>query len=232
MSDPKKPIDDWLDANGKEPMSEELAQFLAKKDTSKEEKEWQQRVHAANYIAHQSDVMLDEEVPDWDRGSMFDIEKRSWWQWQGLPAMSMAFSFFALALVLFKVEFAMTDNGMLVSFGGSEVNHEAKINDLVDQRLREFASEQQVILANYAADIKVKQQETNLDLARYILTSSRQERKEDMSEFMKYINAERQDELLNQKIKFQQLEQKIAEKSMNYNTGKIEATPIGWTEEE
>ena len=101
MSDPKKPIDDWFDANSKEPMSEELAQFLAKKDVSKEEQEWQQRVHAANFVAHQSDVMVDEEVPNWDRTAMFDIEERSWWQWQGLPAMSMACSVFAIALVLF-----------------------------------------------------------------------------------------------------------------------------------
>ena len=66
-----------------------------------------------------------------------------------------------------------------------------------------------MILANYRADMSNKQQGNNLQLASYILKASRRERKEDIGDFVSFINSQRADEQLEQKIKFQQLEREI-----------------------
>lgn len=91
-------------------------------------------------------MATDEKVPEWDRASGFESDKTPFWQWRGLPALSMAFYILALVLVVFKVELVIQDNGVLLSFSGSN-------NKL-------------------------------------------QERKEDLGDFIQYINAERKDELL------------------------------------
>ena len=71
--------------------------------------------------------------------------------------------------------------------------------------------------------------------------ASRQERKEDLGDFIQYINAERKDELLEQKIKYQALEQAIKYnnayqsgnvKGYGLQQGKAISTPENWTTEE
>ena len=203
---------------------------------------WQQRKNTAQAIEHQVTMSCDESVPDWDRASGFESDKAPFWQWRGLPALSMAFSIFAVALVLFKVELVMQDNGVLLSFAGSNTKlQEQKLAKLVDERLQSFAQEQQVVLANYAADIKVKQQDNNLQLASYIMGASRQERKEDINDFIQYINAERKDEILEQKIKYQALEEALKYnkafqrdnvRGFGLNQGDVKSTPVNWTAEE
>lgn len=203
---------------------------------------WQERKNTAHFIEHQVEMSSEVDVPVWDRASGFQSDKVPFWQWRGLPAMSMAFSMFAMALVLFKVELVMQDGGVLLSFAGNTVQQQDKqIEKLVDEKLRGFAQEQQVVLANYAADIKVQQQDSNLQLASYIIGASRQERKEDISDFIQYINAQRKDDVLDQKIKYQQLEQAIKynktyqrdnTNSFGLHQGETKTTPVNWTSEE
>jgi len=203
---------------------------------------WQERKNTAHFIEHQVEISSEVDVPTWDRASGFQSDKVPFWQWRGLPAISMAFSMFAMALVLFKVELVMQDGGVLLSFAGNNAQQQDKqIEKLVDEKLRGFAQEQQVVLANYAADIKVQQQDSNLQLASYIIGASRQERKEDISDFIQYINAQRKDDVLDQKIKYQQLEQAIKynktyqrdnTNGFGLNQGETKATPVNWTSEE
>ncbi|WP_206483564.1 hypothetical protein [Thalassotalea sp. G2M2-11] len=197
--------------------------------------QWQARHETANYLAHHVELHQQAQVPHWDREATFMADKRAWWQWQGLPVMSLAFSCMAMALVLFKVEVLVQDNGITLSFADAQ-KRQQQITQLVDQRLQTFASEQQVILANYAADIKVQQQESNLELASYIMGASRQERKEDMTDFIQYINAQRADEQYEQNMKFKQLERAINYQQANLNTGiqniGMQSQPAAWTTEE
>jgi len=74
------------------------------------------------------------------------------------------------------------------------------------------------MLANYRADLSTSQQSNNLELASYVLGANRSERKEDMTNFINYINDQRQDEQLEQKIKLQQLEQAILIQKVNYSS--------------
>ncbi len=198
---------------------------------------WQQRQTVANHLAHHVDVSEEQPVPNWDRAATFEQDKTPWWQWRGLPALSMAFSCFAIALVLLKVELVVQPEGIMLSFAGSQQkSQDERLAQLVDQKLQTFASEQQVVLANYAADIKVKQQETNLQLASYIMGASRQERKEDMNDFIKYINEQRADERFTQNMKLKQLEQAIKYQNTSLTTKPdnlgLQSQPADWTTEE
>jgi hypothetical protein len=219
---PEQQLADWLEGKGEE--HPEMS------SSSEEDKQWQQRLATAQALHHQESLTPEQSVPSWDRGAAFESDRAPWWQWGGLPATSMAFSFLAMALVLFKVEFVMQDSGVLLSFAGSNQNSYSQedINALVDakvnQQLKSFASEQQVVLANYVADIKVKQQDSNLQLASYIMGAARQERKEDISDFIQYINAERKDESLDNKIKFQEIERAIKYQQTNYQPSGFQST--------
>jgi hypothetical protein len=178
-------------------------------------------------------------VPDWHRAQAFEqhfeMEKNkakghsiNWGIWLGVPSLSMACSAFAITIVMTfmqdkgfdqqvfdKQVTTMIDQqvqqkvaAQLTSTLANKDNSD--IERLVNLKLREFAAEQQVILANYRTDISEQQQSNNLALAGYVIGASRKERKEDMSDFISFYNAQRQDEQLAQKIKFQQLEREIS----------------------
>lgn len=223
-TDQEKAFTQWLEQGSAE-------EFMAQ---DKEQSElWQNRAKVARAVLHHAEVSTEASVPNWNREATFESDKKSWWQWQGLPAMSFAFSLFAMSLVLFKVEVIVQEEGFMLSFAGShQANQQQQMSQLIDQKLQSFASEQQVILTNYAADLKVKQQESNLQLASYIMGASRQERKEDMSEFIKYINEQRADDKFDQQMQIERLQQ-----TMQYQTNKVQqlglqTQPANWTTEE
>jgi len=235
-SDQEHKFSQWLERK-----TSEKAQQIKEADCLGDQM-WQDRMTTANFIAHHVDVNQEEEVPPWDRGATFTSEKLAWWQWRGLPALSFAFSCFAIALVLFKVELVVEDQGIMLSFsGGQHAKQQKDVEQLIDQKLQSFASEQQVVLANYAADIKVKQQESNLQLASYVIGAARQERKEDITDFINYINQQRADEKFDQNMKFKQLEQEIKyrntglrfeKKSKDSQNIGLQSQPADWTTEE
>ena len=202
------------------------------------DKQWRHRAETASHIRHQADVVGELDVPEWDRSGAIksasgsNIQRR-WWHWHGLPALSMAFSFMALSMVIFKVEFVVKPEGVMVSFAGNRAQEQEKrLAEVVDQRLQKFASEQQVLLANYTSDLKVKQQESNLQLANYLLTTSRQERKEDMTDFLQYFSQQRQEEQLTQRIKFNQIEQTLSYQGDLLNSVELQTRPVNWIEED
>jgi hypothetical protein len=254
MSEDKKitseqAFEKWLDSadslkdSGKDLPQDQQNQKVMSNTNADEDLIWQQRLKTAKTLEYQESLQAENNVPNWDRAAAFESDKTHWWQWGGLPAMSMAFSVFAVALVLFKVEFVMNDNGMLLTFGDkqpigyNQTEIDILVNEKVDQKLQLFASEQQVVLANYAADIKVKQQDNNLQLASYLMGASRQERKEDIGDFIQYINDQRADDSLDNKIKFQQLEsvinyQSLQKQNINYkpiNSEKSNSDNLGLT---
>lgn len=235
--------------NNKFDDEKEFLNWLEGESTKAEIKDelWQQRIDVASSVTHQAEIEHQKDVPHWNREAAFSSDHEPWWQWRALPAMSMAFSVLAVALVLFKVELVIQPEGLMLSFAGGqgakqEANQQATVSALVDLKLREFAAEQQVMLANYATDFTSNQQESNLQLATYVMGAARQERKEDMGDFINYFNEQRKDENFNQKIKYQQLERKI-NRTTYKNTTKpsllnksenigYQIDPANWTTEE
>ena len=189
-------------------------------------------------LSHQASVEIEQEVPDWHRAQAFEqhftSEKSSkqgnsinWRMWLGVPTLSMACSAFAITILMTFMQdksfdqhtfdqqmTALIDQQVQQKLAVQLSNSFTKadniyIETLVNLKLREFAAEQQVLLANNRADMSTQQQSNNLALAGYVIGASRKKRKEDMSDFISFFNAQRQDEQLTQKIKFQQLEREV-----------------------
>ncbi|MGL1956467.1 MAG: hypothetical protein OCD00_04020 [Colwellia sp.] len=191
------------------------------------DKQWQQQTDIAAQVAHQASLEIEQQVPAWDRSTAFKQFSRRhdassnkvingrWWQWRGIPALSMAFSAAAVMLMATFMQINQSnkplDKHVITVLINEQVEKKVaeQLAYQVNIKLREFAAEQQVLLANYRADLSEKQQSNNLKLASYVLGASRKERQEDMGDFIHYINSQRKDEQLDQKIKFQQLEQAI-----------------------
>ena len=118
----------------------------------------------------------------------------NWRMWLGVPTLSMACSVFAITLIMTFMQGKPFDQQafdqqvatlidqqvqqkvaaqLTRSLGNSLSNKDNKdIETLVDLKLREFAAEQQVILANYRVDMSTQQQSNNLALAGYVIGAS------------------------------------------------------------
>ncbi len=225
MSDLDKLFEQWLDGSLSEAERQSAEAEFAKHP------QWQTRVDMAQEMVFVSQTAEPQKVPQWDRSAGFETDHKPWWQWTGLPVLSTAFSFAALLLVIFKVNIQVNEQGLLVSFG-EHGNQEQAIAQLVDEKLNAFSQQQQITLANYSVEQVSKQQESNLQLARYILETSRQERKEDMSDFISYISEQRKSDLHEIRLRYRQLEDTVQYQSRTLNTHEMMLQPASWTVEE
>jgi transcriptional regulator with PAS, ATPase and Fis domain len=191
----------WLDGELTPEQSAKFEQGIS------DSPQFKARLATARFIEQQVYCYEEQPVDEWDRGAAFVHDKRPWWQWSGVPLLSMACSFLALTLVIFKVEFVIQDSGVLLTFGGDhQTVSSQQVEELMDQRLKDFAGEQQLVMANFTHELTQRQQDNNLQLANYIINTSRQERKQDMTDFISYINEQRKDDQFEQKMRFSQLE--------------------------
>lgn len=193
---------------------------------------WQERMNSARQVAFLASTNDTVQVPKWDRAKTFISDKEPWWRWQGLPAMSMAFSCFALVLVIFKVDVVVNDSGLLVSFGSQAQQEQQQVVKLVDDKLAQFAQQQALLLADFSLEQSNMQQKGNLQLASYILETSRQERKEDISDFISYISQQRKDDQVEHRIRYRQLENAINYQSTVLNNPEMSLQPASWVVEE
>lgn len=211
MSDQEHKFQQWLDGKLTPQESQAFEQTINNDEQMKD------RLASARLIEQQVYCYEQQTVPQWDRAQGF-TDKKPWWQWQGLAALSFSFSIFAIALVLFKVEVIQQEQGLLVSFGGTSVQQgSVDVDKLITQRLKEFAGEQQLVMANYVNDLKDDQQANNLQLATYLLSATRQERQEDISSFIKYVNEQRTEDAVDQTLRYQQLKYAMENQAMTSN---------------
>ncbi|NMP31007.1 hypothetical protein HII17_05460 [Thalassotalea sp. M1531] len=223
MSPRDNQFDDWLDKKLSNEQSEQFENDVNNEQSMKEQ------IATAKYVEYLVDQEHTRKVPDWDRSAGIEFEDKRWWQWQGLPVLSMGFSCFAMVLVLFNVQLAVNDDGVLLIFG-QQNSSQQQVAKLVDEKLNAYQQQQQLALANFTADLSAKQQESNLQLAGYILDTSRQERKEDISDFIQFVNAQRQDDVVEQRIRYQRLEDAIQYQGQFINNTSIQ--PASWVSEE
>lgn len=192
------------------------------------DKELQKRAAFAEKIAEQVSLEKEHDVPNWHREAAFEqyasqeqikASNESWWQGllsgQGFGIAALACSVSVVAIVsVFLNNNTGLDQQAIAALVKEQVAEQLDVE--VNRKLREFANEQQVILANYKAELSERQESNNLQLAGYVISSARNERKEDLADFVNFFNAQRKDEQLAQKIKFQQLEQAISYRTANY----------------
>ena len=158
-----------------------------------EDKEFAEQVQGANHMLMEAESYQPASVPEWDRESTFAApEKSKWWQWQGMPAFSLGTSLVAIVMVMSGFQISVHDGAMTISFTSQP--SQAQIQAMVDEKLDTFQQNQQLALANYAQSIQQQQLDASTQLTNYLLASSRQERREDFAELIKFINEQRSDD--------------------------------------
>ncbi len=170
--------------------------------------EFAQQVETYNLVAGQSEQYRQQAVPQWDRNSTFDMpQKTKWWQWQGLPSVSLAMSLCAIIMVISGFEIQVNNGALTISFSSQSTSRQ--IDQLVEERLATFEQAQQLALTEYSQSIRQQQMDASAQLTQYLLTASRQERREDFAELIKYVNEQRGDDQLFYARQLNQLQQNI-----------------------
>lgn len=160
-----------------------------------EDKDFAEKVESANQMMMVAESYQPDAVPNWDRAGTFEQpQKQRWWNWHGLPALSFCTSFLAIVMVISGFEVRTDDGAMTISFAKGQ--DPQKIESLVDQKLNEYQQSQQQALNLFAQTMQQQQLDASTKLTQYLLTSSRQERREDFAELIKFVNEQRSDDQL------------------------------------
>ena len=136
-------------------------------------------------------------MPAWDKNATcIAPDKPKWWQWQGLPAVSMAMSAAAMVMILSGFSVQMEDGRLTMGFGQNMPSgpSEAEVAALVADRINDYQQANQAMFTQYVNALQQQQQESSTQLAQYLLKSSRQERREDFAELVQFINQQRDDD--------------------------------------
>jgi len=140
-------------------------------------------------------------LPDWNKTQLFPAKnKSSWFQWQGFPALACALS--AVAIVLVFTGLPNKDNGKLLTAQTPSNVDAEQLSSLVEEQVRVQVKQQremyqeanQVLFKEYAQSLAAQQQQTSAELTQYLLTSSREARKQDFAELLQFINDQRIDD--------------------------------------
>ncbi len=130
-------------------------------------------------------------VPEWHRTRYAvrpPVKTNGWLNWASLATSSLA-----IMMVVFQLEINSTEQGLTISFGGSQT--ESKIEKLVDEQLASYQQAQQKLF-----DVKLKtaleQQDnrTKLRLANW-LEKNRDERQQDIKFVMTGWQSQRYEDL-------------------------------------
>lgn len=185
-----------------------------------EDQAFSKQVETFNMFSMQTEHYQSDEVPSWDRDSTFVMpEKPKWWQWQGLPTLSFATSMCAIVMVLSGLQVRSDDGALTISFANKQSQQE--IDRLVNDRLTEFQENQQLALTSYTQSMQQQQLDTSTQLTQYLLGASRQERREDFAELIKYVNEQRGDDQLFYARQLNKLQKDIYAKPDLLGTGNI-----------
>lgn len=155
-------------------------------------------VEQANTFTENSEAFAQWSVPQWDRSAVIDNDT-SWMarlsNWVSVGknnygALSVGLSCCALVIAL------LTFNNQLSSQAAmAQVPTQQEIDNLVQQKVEQKIAEQQqstqAMFAQYADALHTQQLATSKQLTEYLLSSSRQERKEDFAELVQFINEQR-----------------------------------------
>lgn len=159
--------------------------------------EFAKQVENANYLGLLKDTAEVLEAPNWNKEARFVFpEKTPWWQWQAMPAMAMGFSLVAIFMVLTGFNISIENDRASFGFGSGLTA--ANVEEIVQTRLSEYQDsnqdDNQALLAQYVENMQQQQLQTSAQLTEYLLTSSRQERREDFAELIKFVNQQRFDD--------------------------------------
>lgn len=164
-------------------------------------------------------------VPQWNKEATFfngNKRERSA-RWFSLSGMAMAMSACAMVVVLSGAQLSFSDNGIALTF--SHAVDDENVDALVAKKVAEALGEQreyyqqanQSLFKEYAQALSTQQQQSSAELTQYLLASSREERKEDFAELLKFINDQRIDDQRFYARQFSRLQDEIDDIEIGYS---------------
>ena len=205
--------------------SEQEKQFNALCDS---DAEFAQAVENSARLNSASASFVAPAPPQWDKEQTFfkKDEPCSLSSWFSLPACAMAMSACALLAVLTGAKLSYSDNGIALTFSNKSVN---TVDEMVEQRVtqevakalgeqRDFYQQaNQTLFKEYAQALSTQQQQSSAELTKYLLASSREERKHDFAELIKFINEQRIDDQRFYARQFTRLQDEIDDIEIGYS---------------
>ncbi len=95
------------------------------------------QVETATQLSVAAEQFTPPPMPAWDKNATFVApDKPKWWQWQGLPVMSMAMS--ALAIVLVVSGFSVQVSEGKLTMGFQQGPSDEQVAALVNQKLNDY----------------------------------------------------------------------------------------------
>ncbi|MFC3120287.1 hypothetical protein [Agaribacter flavus] len=177
----------WLENNLNE-QERQTFEYLCLHD-----KRFSQHVETANSVAFTAQQFEQSDIPAWDKESTFIATERvKWWQWSGMPVTSMAMSVLAIAMVV--TGFNIHVEAGRITMGFQSAPSQAQMTALVDTKIADYQQANQAMFSQYVEALTAQQQQSSAQLTEYLLSSSRQERREDFAELIKFINEQREDD--------------------------------------
>lgn len=187
--------------------------------------EFAERINNSNMFNRYAAGFSAPTPPRWNKESTFfeKNESRGWLQSFSLSGFAVAMSACALLAVLTGAQISVKDNGISLTFAQETVASD--VDALVSQKVAEALGEQreyyqvanQQLFKEYAQALSTQQQQSSAELTQYLLTSSREERKQDFSELLKFINNQRIDDQRFYARQFSKLQDEIDDIEMGYS---------------
>ena len=151
--------------------------------------------------------------PKWDKAASIAFartDKHTPFRW--LPLAAMAMSTAAMLMVLTGFQVQSTNGNLAMGFNLSPSTQDVAV--LVDEKIAEYQRAQQAINAQYISALQSQNAQSNSELTRYLLETSRVERREDFAELIKFINEQRDDDQRFYARQFNKLETEIISSSL------------------
>ncbi|MFT5451271.1 MAG: hypothetical protein ACI9N9_000755 [Enterobacterales bacterium] len=144
---------------------------------------------------------IDEEVPAWNRSAYISRAKSKNARW--INWLSLATSFAAICLVVFRVQVISNNEGYHISFGDQteQVYFKKYANDYLD----DLQAEQVAYLEHRFLEFENQQLQQNQLVLTSALEFNRDQRKQDLNQLTSYFLQQRSSDLVNTQTQYNQI---------------------------
>ena len=187
----------WLENKLTEADREHFAQLC------REDERFAARVALARHMTDVTTNIAEINAPTWDPASVYSPSKADqfpWWQSPRWSVASLLVCCIALLLMVSRLELRIDEQGTTLSFAGGNENTIAERR--LEERFMVLQQQQWRRLQTTMRQWENQQQQANRQLARYLLDTNRAERKEELTEIIRFVNDQRQ---MDQRFYSQQL---------------------------
>lgn len=144
---------------------------------------------------------IDEEMPAWNRSAYMSRAKSKSTHWMNW--LSLATSFAAICLVVFRVQVISNDEGYHISFG--EQSEQVAFKKYANNYLDDLHAEQVAYLDHRFLEFENQQLQQNQLVLTSALEFNRDERKQDLNQLTSYFLQQRSSDLVKTQTQYKQI---------------------------